>query len=196
MATERSEPEGTRPSARLLATTALAVALLTGAPNEPSRQLQPVQNLPSDVAAVVEATWDRFSAAFAGRLDCMGPVEIELVREVPDGDAVYRPLERRILVEIPTSPRRFSESLAHELGHHLEATCADQVRLRPEFLNAQGFAGTASWGGGEAWHLVPAEHFAEAVVHLVNGDRVLHDDQITLSEEALHVVREWGAGGR
>ena len=54
---------------------------------------------------------------------------------------------------------------------------------------AQGFDGSEPWNTGDTWESTPAEHFAEAIVAVVNGDRLLHDDQLELSDESLAVVR-------
>jgi hypothetical protein len=98
-----------------------------------------VQDFPPDVAAAVDETWARFEGVFADRLDCMDPVWLVLVDDVADGDALYLPDGQTIHIQIPTSPARFSESLVHELAHHLDATCDEQKDLRQDFLHAQAF---------------------------------------------------------
>ncbi len=175
----------------LLVTAAMVVAACS---DGDAAVLRPVQELPDDVARLVDETWRRFEEVFPARIDCMEPVDLMLVRDVPDGDAAYRVDQRRIEIEIPTSPARFPESLAHELGHHLESTCPEHQALRASFVAAQGLVGEG-WFGGDEWDRVPSEHFAESVVLLVNGERLLHDDLILLSPEAVEVVAHWGRGG-
>lgn len=172
---------------------ACIVALFTGGRHEPPHQLQAVQSLPPDVAAAVTDTWHRFARAFDARLVCMGAVELELVRDLGEGDARYDADLARIVIEIPTSPARFPESLAHELGHHLEATCLGPP-LQQAFLTAQGISAAAPWRSTGVWHEMPSEHFAEAVVAIVNGERLLHDDVIELSPDTIALVRSWGSG--
>jgi hypothetical protein len=157
--------------------------------------LRVVQDVPADVRAEMDVTWNRFVHAFAGQLDCVEPVDLMLVRDVADGAAAYQAEGRLIKVEVPTSPARFRESLVHELAHHVEATCDRQQSLRPAFLEAQGFPPGTEWTGRMAWELMPSEHFAEAVVQIVNGERVLHDDIVTLTPEAIALVESWAASG-
>jgi hypothetical protein len=170
------------------------VVLVAGACGGTDSKLIPLQDLPDDVAALVDQTWGDFERAFPARLDCMAPVSLLLVANVPDGDAVYRRDPARIEIEIPTSPARFPESLVHELAHHLEATCPEHTQIRTTFMHSQGLAGSAGWFGGDLWEKVPSEHFAEAVVQVVNGDRILHDDVIELTPDALEAVTHWGRG--
>jgi hypothetical protein len=44
------------------------------------------------------------------------------------------------------------------------------------------------------WHEIPAEHFAEAVVEVALGRRLMHADIVTLSEQTLRLVSDWGNG--
>ncbi len=172
----------------------LLVLGLLGACSGRSPEVIAVQDLPDDLAAAVDGAWARFLEAFSERRDCIAPVHVGFVNEVPDGDASYRREDGVISIQIPTSPGRFDESFVHELAHHLESTCPAQLQLRSDFLAAQGFPATASWNEGSAWHTTPSEHFAEAVVQLVNGRRLLHDDVIVLSDEAVQILSDWAAG--
>ena len=138
---------------------ALAV-LAAGACDGSDSKLAPVQDLPDDVAVLVDETWRDFEQVFGGRSDCFPPVSLLLVSDVPDGDAVYRRDAARIEIEIPTSPARFPESLVHELAHHLEATCPAQAEMRVPFLAAQGLLDADGWFAGDEWARVPSEHFA------------------------------------
>ncbi len=171
----------------------LAISFALGSCADAAK-LRPVQDLPEDVAALVEETWLRFEMALPLVADCMDPVSLVLVEQVEGGDAVYRAADRIIEVEIPTSPARFPESLVHELGHHVATTCAEQQSIRAAFLAAQGFLPDADWSSGGEWAAVPAEHFAETVVAAVLGDRILHEDVIDLSPAAIALVGVWGGG--
>ena len=126
------------------------------------------QDWPVDVEAEVAATWEAFTGRFDARRTCFEDVEVRLVRELAAGDARYQPDERRVEILIPTSPRRFRESLVHELAHHVERTCASHAELRTEL----GYPTWEEWTSGSEWEEVPAERWAEAVVQLVNGERV------------------------
>lgn len=172
----------------------LVAALICVACSASDAKLVPAQDLPPDVRSLVTATWDAFERAFPARIDCMAPVGLELVRNVPNGDAVYHRDTARIEIEIPTSPARFPESLVHELAHHLEESCADHAELRVPFATAQGLLDAPAWSYGGEWARIPSEHFAEAVVQVVNGARLLHDDVIELTPEAIAIVAEWGRG--
>lgn len=148
------------------------------------------QELPDDVKAEVAETWDAFVDVFGPRRRCFSDVSLLLVREVEDGDARYVVDGAVIEIQIPTSPRRFRESLVHELAHHVEYTCASFGVLRA------GFAGTLGvpvdqWFSGEDWEDVPSEKYAEAVVEVVNSERVRHVRSMPLEPELLGVVRSW-----
>jgi hypothetical protein len=151
------------------------------------------QDVPPEVSELVESTWDSFVDVFAGRDECIGTVGLVLVRSVDGGDAVYSPGDRMIRIEIPTTPVRFPESLAHELGHHVEHACSVPEDIGPEFRRAQGLSAGISWSGAAPWNGSPSEHFAETVVALVNGRRVLHADVLTVTPEAEDLVAAWGS---
>ena len=78
--------------------------------------LEPEQELPADVRAEVDTTWAAFLDVFGSRRRCFGDVALRLVGDVDGGDARYDLDEALIEIEIPTSPARFRESLAHELA--------------------------------------------------------------------------------
>ena len=156
--------------------------------------ITPRQNLPDDVALLTETTWDRFVAAFPAQIGCLADVELDLVDDVAGGTARYVASERLILIEIPTSPRRYVESLAHELGHHIEASCDAELVIGAAIKEAQGIDPQLSWYGGEAWAARPTEQFAEAVVEYVTGDRFTHSDIIDVSAETFEVVEGWATG--
>lgn len=160
---------------------------------EPEPRLLYVQDAPADVRRETDATFDRFRGRFAARASCIDDVSVELVRAVDDGDARYVTADRRIEIQIPTTPARYRESLAHELAHHLERTCGEfgslQVALEP-LLGADGVA----WSRGPIWEETPSERFAEAVVELVNGARIRHVDTVPVDPAALELIARWGTG--
>lgn len=153
---------------------------------------EPVVRLRQRVPAVVEqevrATIADFVAVFAARRGCIGGAEVELVREVDDGDARYVATENLIEIEIPTSPRRFRESLVHELAHHVDHSCPDADVLRTDVMTA---IGATDWSGQERWEQRPSELWAEAVVQIVLGERVRFERSIPLDDRVVDAAREW-----
>ena len=156
--------------------------------------IEPRQSLPDDVAELTSSTWLAFGRAFPSQADCLSDVELELVDDVAGGAADYLVAEHLIRIEIPTSPRRYVESLTHELAHHLDAVCDGELEIGPAFRVAQGIAADVPWGRVETWEKRPMEHFAETVVEYVTGDRYTHADIMEVSDEALEVVRDWATG--
>jgi hypothetical protein len=160
-------------------------------------RLEIPQEVPAEVTELSMDTWDSFLAAFPAQHDCIGTVTVRLTRSVEGGDALYRSSERTILIEIPTTPERFPESLAHELGHHLESACGAAEELGTAFRRSQGLEPDSPWSGSDPWFESPSEQFAETVVELVLGERITHPDIVTLDDATLDLVREWGgATGR
>ncbi|MEJ7798975.1 MAG: hypothetical protein WKF60_00550, partial [Ilumatobacter sp.] len=151
-----------------------------------------VQDLPDDVRAELDPTWAAFLDRFAGRRRCIADVEVLLVDHVDGGDARYVPDGARIEIEIPTTPARFRESLVHELAHHVERTCDDFGELRT-VLHAE-FGIDRPWSGGSTWVDIPAERWAEAVVQLVNGERILHASEMPVRRSVVDIVETWGRG--
>lgn len=148
------------------------------------------QDLPADVKAEVAETWAAFLDAFGPRRQCFSDVSLLLVREVEDGDAKYVFDGSVIEIQIPTSPRRFRESLVHELAHHVEYTCASFGALRARFAQTLGVP-VDQWFSGDDWEDVPSEKYAETVVEVVNGERVRHVGAMPLEPALLDVVRSW-----
>jgi len=119
-------------------------------------------------------------------------VELRLVTEIDstdDADARYLPNPGLIEIAIPTSPRRFRDSLVHELAHHLDATCASRDSLRQEWAAARG-QDVAAWATGP-WEGRSAELFAETVVELTLGERVRFGRSVELPVYATDVVGGW-----
>jgi hypothetical protein len=153
-------------------------------------RLVTIQDVPADVRAELETTWGRFVEQFAARRSCWPDVAVELVRRVEGGDARYVVGRALIEIEIPTTPARFSESLVHELAHHVEHTCAEFRELR-DVLHPRLGGPERSWAGGDVWEATPSEIWAEAVVQLVNGERVRHARDMPLAGDVLDAVRTW-----
>ena len=156
-------------------------------------RLRFVQDVPDDVRRASDATFERFLERFAGRAACVDNVSVELVRAVDGGDARYVAGDRRIEIRIPTTPRRYEESLAHELAHHLERTCDEFEPLRVALEPLLG-GDEVAWASGPVWEEIPSERFAEAVVELVNGARIRHTDTVAVDPAAREVIARWGTG--
>lgn len=158
-------------------------------------ELRPDQELPADVEAEVDAVWDRFLAVFGSRRHCFDDLALRLVPEVDGGDARYLVAEARIEIEIPTSPARFRDSLAHELAHHVEHTCGAFGDLRRELASLPELRGR-DWDDPELpWEERPTELWAETVVELVTGDRVRTARRFDLPAGAGASVSAWAADG-
>jgi len=169
---------------------AVGVALVSDVPRA---DLIVVQEVPSDVQAEVDILWRRFVGTFGARRSCFGDVSLMLVRDVEGGDARYVGAESLIEIEIPTTPARFRESLAHELGHHVERTCIEFSELRAAMLTELDMA-DSSWSGGDVWEQIPAEIWAEGVVGLVNGERILHGDDMPIDPSITALIEAWARG--
>lgn len=152
-----------------------------------------VQNLPVEVRRLTDETWASFLHVFSGKRGCIGIVALELVADVEGGAAEYLPPERLVRIEIPTTPLRFPESLAHELGHHLEEVCSVEREIGAAFRAASRFDPDADWTRASRWRDRPSEHFAEAVVLLVLGERLTHADVIELDPSAVELVEAWAS---
>jgi hypothetical protein len=146
------------------------------------------QRVPAVVEQEVRATVADFVAVFEARRNCIGGAELQLVRELDDGDARYVAAEDLIEIEIPTSPRRFRESLVHELAHHVDRSCPDADVLRTDVM---AMIGATDWTGQERWEQRPSELWAEAVVEIVLGERVRFERSIPLDERVVDAARRW-----
>ncbi len=171
----------------------LAVWAVARGAEAPVNDLVFVQEVPADVRRESEVTWRRFTERFAARRSCWGPVSVELVGDVTDGDARYLTGSRRIEIQIPTTPGRYRESLAHELAHHLERTCPDFDEVRA-LLHPMLADSGQGWFDGPVWDAVPSERFAEAVVELVNGERIRHESDVQVDPTVVELLERWGNG--
>jgi len=153
------------------------------------------QDVPVEVTSLVDATWASFLDAFPAQRRCIGEVTLVLVRHVEGGDASFSPSERTIHIEIPTTPERFPESLAHELGHVVDRSCGGEAAVGDAFRLAQGIPATRGWSAGDHWFDEPSEQFAETVVQIVEGRRLLHADVFDVTDDAIAIVSDWGLHG-
>jgi hypothetical protein len=185
---------------RLVVVVAAAVALIGLAtvvavivwPADPRREpvvtfLQPI---PDDVETEARSAVAAFTDRFASRRECVGGADVVLVDEVSDGDARYLAADGVIEIEIPTSPRRFRDSLVHELAHHVEHRCPDFDLLRDEVLT---LTGADAWTGQPRWADRPSELWAESVVEVVLGERVRFGRAVPLDPALVDAVRTWAA---
>lgn len=174
--------------------TAVAITAVV-APTAPRSDLPRIQfheKTPYDVRALAEATWSRFLDAFPSSISCTPDVSIVGESELADR-ASYRANPPTIRLRLPAPAGQLEAALIHEFAHHIEFNCPDHARLRSAFLLAQGRPATDPWFAGPSWKETPSEQYAEAVVEIVLGRRVLHR-RLPIREEAKTVVREWGSG--
>lgn len=149
-----------------------------------------VQPVPTDVESEARAAVADFVAVFDARRGCAGTAEVVLVRDVEGGDARYLDSEGVIEIEIPTTPERFRESLIHELAHHVEHRCLDFAELRRAWTEQTGIV----WSGQDRWEDRPSEQWAEVVVEVVLGERMLHDDDMPIDANLVVLAVDWIEG--
>ncbi|MDJ0952400.1 MAG: hypothetical protein QNJ81_01850 [Acidimicrobiia bacterium] len=168
----------------------LAVSLSACAGGPP--ELRHDDTVPDDLRALADETWGDFVGVLPGRHDCVVGPTLSAAWEL-ETRAEYSPRTTTLTVRVPGTPATLRSQLLHEFAHHLEFTCPEHTELRSDFLAAQGFADGSDWFAGPTWEETPSEHYAEAVVELVEGRRT-HSGGIRITDEALAVVRDWGKG--
>ena len=141
--------------------------------------------------AVIEDEWRRFTAAFAGYSECMGPIEVRVVARAEDWytnrnvgpiAAFYRYPPAAILFVEHGKVR--PDVLIHEFAHHLDISCGlGAGSVGDEFRGAAGISAGKGWTSGTSWRNVPAEIFAEAVVAFFDAGAVL-----PIGSEAIEVI--------
>ncbi|MDQ3783033.1 MAG: hypothetical protein M3349_08875 [Actinomycetota bacterium] len=147
--------------------------------------------MPDDVAVLATAVVASVREALPARTACLEGLRVESDPDLTDR-ARYLPAATTVVLRVPATAPRLTASLVHEVGHHLDAACADDA-LRGAFAAAQGLDPDADWdaivGSGEE----PRELFAAAVVQVVTGDADLprHGG---VTEAAVDVVARWGSG--
>jgi hypothetical protein len=173
----------------MVVTTVLSAAVVA---RSPVSKIHVPQDVPSEVQTIVDSTWASFLEAFPSRAKCLTEPTLLLEATLDEGDASYTRSTGIIRIRIPTSPERFPESLAHELGHHLDESCSFGATLGAELMATQGLSLDGKWAEGEHWREIPAEHFAEAVTQIVLGTRITFDDRVVLNLETVRLVAGWG----
>jgi hypothetical protein len=168
----------------------LVLLLVVTSCRPPGTGLEFGATTPEDVRVLVTETFDDFRQAFPARAGCAAGAVLEVDRDLEDRGH-YDPQTATITLRIPETATKLRNSFLHELAHHLEFACESQEEVRPSFLAAQGFPPHQDWFGGPSWRETPSEHFAEAVVEVVEGRRNLRYG-IGLSREALDLVEAWG----
>lgn len=147
--------------------------------------------MPDDVEVLATAVVASMREALPARTACLEGLRIESDPDLADR-ARYLPADATVVLRVPATAPRLTASLVHEVGHHLDAACADDA-LRGAFAVAQGLGSDAPWdvtpGTGEQ----PRELFAAAVVQVVTGEADLprHGG---VTEAAVEVVARWGHG--
>ncbi|MDJ0665185.1 MAG: hypothetical protein QNJ75_11530 [Acidimicrobiia bacterium] len=177
---------------RHLAALGLAIVIALSACSAGAPELRHDDSVPDDLRALADETWEDFLAAFSGRHDCISSPTLHAAWEL-ETRAEYQPATAVLSVRVPGTPATLRSQLLHEFAHHLEFTCSDHEELRAAFLLAQGFPAEAEWLVGDSWETTPSEHYAEAVVELVEGRRT-HQGGIYITDDAIDVVRVWGKG--
>lgn len=168
------------------------------------------QNIPAQVFSEADLVWRHLEEAVGERLGCIPPVGVELVFDLEHGDARY--LKNRALIEIkiPTSPRRFRESLAHEIAHHIESRCKDFPELQTQLwplinqdiaeleaadIETAPFSAEAAsndmWFSGKDWFSTPSEHYAEAFVAAIGIERVRFARQMPTNPALVDSIAAW-----
>ncbi len=168
----------------------VAVLMISCSPPRPEVGFTPAT--PDDVRLLATEAFTDFLGAFPARSGCIGRVTLNSDRDQADRGR-YEPQGAVITLRIPATAGKLRNSFIHELAHHLELACPAQADLRAAFQAAQGFPSTASWFEGPAWKDTPSEHFAEAVVEVVDGRRNLRYG-IDVSQAAIDLVVGWGRG--
>lgn len=157
--------------------------------------------VPADVTALAERTWNRFLATFPARRACLPDLRLETSRELADRGR-YEPDRRVVTLRIPHTAPRLERTLVHEFAHHLEFSCPEHQQVRASFLAAQGHDPATPWLGDPAalsrpsqrWAAIPSEQWAEVVAELVLGPGT-GNPTVTVSPEAGGVVAGWARGG-
>ncbi len=172
----------------------VVAALVTAACSVGAPRLATTAAVPDDLRMLGDEVWEEVVSAFPARRGCLGGIELDVAWDLEDR-ARYVPDERRIVVRAPGTAPNLAASIVHEVGHHLEFACPDQLAVRDAFLVAEGFAPDTPWFGEGDWFATPSEHWAEAVVAHVRGERTINVGRIPVSDDAIDVVARWAEGG-
>ncbi len=172
----------------------VVAALMAAACSVGEPRLAMSSEVPDDLRMLGAEVWEEVVAAFPARRGCLVGLELDVAWDLPDR-ARYVPDGRRIVVRAPGTAPNLSASIVHEVGHHLEFACPDQPSVREAFLVAEGFPSGTPWFGEGDWFATPSEHWAEAVVAHVRGERTINVGRVPVSDEAIEVVARWAEGG-
>ncbi len=166
-------------------------ALLITRPDSPPA-LRFDDTVPDDLRALAIETWQDFLSAHPARHDCISPVVLSAAWNLDDR-AMYQPSSTTVVIRVPGTAPNLRNGLIHEFAHHVEFTCPEHEELRAGFLAAQGLPASTDWFDGDTWATTPSEQYAEATVEVVVGRRA-HHGGVSISGEAVIVVRRWGSG--
>lgn len=152
-----------------------------------------VDGTPSDLAELVTATLETVEAALPAHVACLDQLVVDHAWEL-ENRAEYLPDTSTIVLRVPATADKLEFSLVHEIAHHLEIRCPDQLPLRTPFLLAQGTPPDATWFDGPSWEETPSEQFATALAQVVTG-RPDPQRHVRLTDEALALVELWAREG-
>ena len=150
-----------------------------------------------DFENLARETWDLFLKVFHSRSDCFGDVTLKASTNLKSR-AGYVPDTATVIVHVPGTKAMLQSALVHEWAHHIEFQCDAHQELRSAFLKALGLPMDTLWQPhnitvdppASDWALIPSEHYAEATVELVLGQRQIPTN-IRVSREALQVLKDW-----
>ena len=154
-----------------------------------SISLDPANGSP-DAVATVESAIKTFESTFSARAGCIGSASV-IFQVLSGRKGEYRTAEAVVAVNPDREVSSMAATIYHELGHHLMLTCRAyrDSDFTEAFFAAQGIPSDRGWfDAGAGWSGIPAEHFAEAAVKIVQGST---DGRIPVSAEAVDVVRRW-----
>ncbi len=182
-------------SSLVVVTVVIVVATLALSDDDPTGpQLIMGDDVPADLRALGDETWEQFTDILGVREVCISDVVLRPVWADLQDRARYLPGTHTIELRVPATANLLRDSLVHEFAHHLEATCEEHVTLRDIFLASQGHPTGTDWFDAELWEDTPSEQWAEAVVEIVLGERQQHRLDIQISQEAIRAIDAWFAG--
>ena len=182
--------------ARILAAALVALAVVPAAPAAATTIVAPptfiVEGDPTPAEArIIRGTWSHFAGTFHRSSACLEPLTVKVVDRAEDWfgggsyalAGFYRASEATMYIE---HGKVTPANLAHEFAHHLDVSCgvADSP-LAEDFLQAAGFADSASWYTGSSWDLVPAEQFSEAILAFLDIGPL----EIDVADPAIDLVQ-------
>lgn len=163
-------------------------------------RLIPDRSVNPDFETLAMETWGLFLKTFNQRSDCFGDVYLTVSMDLKSR-AAYDPKSATVTVRVPGTKAMLQSALIHEWAHHVEFQCAVQQEIRPEFLIAMGVPKDTPWRPEDStsnisagnWAEIPSEHYAEAAIGLVLGERHVPTN-IRVSREELAILKKWVSG--